>query len=73
MRDDTARAVANLAVASAGAAAAYVVLRNPRLRRLAWQATSLWLGASVPAYLLKQIAQAWRDSASPTPVVYRSY
>jgi len=73
MRDDTARAVANLAVASAGAAAAYIVLKNPRLRRLAWRATSLWLGASVPAYLVRQIGQAWRDSAQPTPVVYRNY
>jgi hypothetical protein len=62
MTDATARAVANLAVASAGVAAAYVVLTTPPLRRLAALAARWWLGASVPIYLLGQIRSAWVES-----------
>ena len=72
MTDRTAQAVASVLVASAGVAAAYAVLRQPRLRRLAWRATRVWLGAGVPAYLLAQVRQAWRESAPP-PVVHRPW
>jgi len=58
-----ARTVANLVLVSTGAVAAYVVWTTPPLRRLAWRATRLWLGASVPAYLLLQTRQAWLESA----------
>jgi hypothetical protein len=60
--DDTARAVANVLIASAGAAAAYIVLSQPRLRRLALQGLQFWLGASVPVYLLNQVRYAWVES-----------
>jgi hypothetical protein len=62
MSNATARAVANVMIASAGVAAAYVVLTQPRLRRLALQGLRIWLGASVPAYLLKQVGYAWVES-----------
>jgi len=52
MTRDRAHTIANVAIASAGVAAAYVVLRTPPLRRLAFQAMRVWLGASVPAYLV---------------------
>jgi len=58
----TARTVANVVLASAGVAAAFVVITNPPLRRLAVGATRLWLGASVPAYLLDQTKRAWMES-----------
>lgn len=70
MTDRTARTVANVAVASAGIAAAYIVLTTPKLRRAAWGATRLWLGAGLPAYIVSQVRQAWRESAQPTPVVH---
>jgi hypothetical protein len=59
----TARTVANVVLVSAGVAAAYVVMTTPPLRRLAFRATSLWLGASVPVYLLEQTRRAWVESA----------
>jgi len=59
----TARTVANVVLASAGVAAAYVVMTTPPLRRLAFRATRLWLGASVPIYLLEQTRRAWVESA----------
>jgi hypothetical protein len=62
MTRTTARTVANVVLASAGVAAAFVVITNPPLRRLAVGATRLWLGASVPAYLLDQTKRAWMES-----------
>jgi hypothetical protein len=59
----SARTVANVVLVSAGVAAAYVVMTTPPLRRLAFRATRLWLGASVPLYLLEQTRRAWVESA----------
>jgi hypothetical protein len=63
MTDEQARTAANVVLASAGVAAAYVVLTTPSLRRLAFRATRWWLGASVPVYLLSQVRLAWVQSA----------
>ena len=62
MTESTARTVANVVLVSAGVAAAYVVVTTPRLRRLAGLGLRLWLGASVPMYVLKQVSQAWAES-----------
>jgi len=62
MTDANARTAANLVLASAGIAAAYVVLTKPPLRRLAFLAVRYWLGASVPVYLLAQAREAWVES-----------
>jgi hypothetical protein len=60
-----ARTVANLTVAAAGVAAAYVVVTTPPLRRLAIGGVRLWLGATVPVFLVRQFRQAWMESARP--------
>jgi len=60
---DRARTVANVMIASAGVAAAYVVLTRPPLRRLAFQAVRVWLGASVPVFLAEEARRAWVESA----------
>jgi len=57
-----ARTVANVALVSAGVAAAVVVITTPSLRRLAMRGLQIWLGASVPAYLLSEIGRAWVQS-----------
>jgi len=57
-----ARTVANLALVSAGVAAAVVVITTPPLRRLAMRGIRLWLGASIPVYLLGEVRQAWIES-----------
>jgi hypothetical protein len=59
----TARTVANVLVLTAGAAAAYVVLTTPPLRRLAFRASKIWLGASLPVFLLKEVGKAWAESS----------
>jgi hypothetical protein len=62
MTQQNARIVANVVIASAAAAAAYVVLTTPPLRRLATRAARLWLGASVPAFLIGATRRAWVES-----------
>lgn len=63
MTDEQARTTANVLLASAGAAAAYVIVTTPSLRRLVLRATQLWLGASIPVYVLNQVRHAWVQSA----------
>ena len=58
-----ARVAANVVLGVAGVAAAYVVVTTPPLRRLAIRAARVWLGASLPVYLLSQVRQAWVESA----------
>jgi len=63
MTSSTAHSVANVALVTAGVAAAYVVLTTPPLRRLAFQRIKWWLGASVPVFLMSQVRTAWAESA----------
>ena len=62
MTDENARTAANVVLMSVGVAAAYLVLSKPPLRRLAVRAVRLWLGASVPVYLLGETRRAWQQS-----------
>ncbi|HJZ70888.1 MAG TPA: hypothetical protein VKE51_04060 [Vicinamibacterales bacterium] len=62
MTKENARITANLVIASAGVAAAYVVLTTPPLRRLATRAVRIWLGMSVPVFLLETTIRAWVES-----------
>jgi hypothetical protein len=62
MTQQNARMVANIVIASAGIAAAYVILTTPPLRRLAMRATRIWLGASVPVFLAEATRRAWVES-----------
>jgi hypothetical protein len=65
MTSANARTVANVVLASAGVAAAYVILTTPSLRRLALRGARLWLGASIPMYLATETRQAWVASGAP--------
>jgi hypothetical protein len=62
MREASARTTANLVLAAAGIAAAYVIITTPPLRRLAGRLLRVWLGASVPAYLIAETRHAWIES-----------
>jgi hypothetical protein len=64
MTDEHARTAANVVLVSAGVAVAYLVLTKPPLRRLAVRAVRLWLGASVPVFLMAQAREAWVESGS---------
>ena len=63
MTQTQARRIANAILASAGVAAAVVVLTRPRLRRLALQAGRRWLGGQdVTGYLIGEVQRAWAES-----------
>lgn len=63
-----ARTVANVAIALAGAAAAYAVLTKPPLRRLALAGLRTWLGASIPIFVMNQVREAWVQSGHAASV-----
>jgi hypothetical protein len=63
MTSATARTAANVVLASAGIAAAYVIFTTPPLRLLAACATERWLGVRWPAYLIDELRRAWMESA----------
>lgn len=65
MTSTNARTVANVVLASAGVAAAYVIITTPPLRRLALRVARIWLGASIPVYLANQVREAWVESGRP--------
>ncbi len=67
MTDSTARTVANGIVVTAGLAAAYLLVTKPPLRRLAFTALRIWLGASVPVYLANEVRNAWVEAGRPAP------
>jgi len=62
MTTESARAASNAILVSAGLVAAYVVLTTPPLRRLAAFGLRVWLGASVPMYLVSQVGRAWAEA-----------
>ncbi len=63
MTQQNARTVANVLLGLAGAAAAYVILRNPSMRRTAWRFTRTALTATLPSLLAREVGQAWAASA----------
>jgi hypothetical protein len=63
MTSATARTAANVVLASAGVAAAYVIVTTPPLRLLLACATERWLGTSLPHYLVNEVRRAWMESA----------
>jgi len=64
MTTESARAASNAILLTAGVAAAYVVLTTPPLRRLAIIGVRLWLGSSIPVYLLSQVGRAWAEAGN---------
>jgi hypothetical protein len=63
MKEQSARRVANVVVGAAAAGAAFVVLRNPQLRRIAWGLAVVALTRKGPAWLTREVQQAWRETA----------
>jgi len=59
---ESARTASTVILISAGIVAATVVLATPPLRRLASVGIRLWLGSSVPVYLLAQIGHSWIEA-----------
>jgi hypothetical protein len=74
VREDTARAVANVLLAAAAIGAAVVVVRTPALRRLAFGLVRTAVTTTIPLWLTREVKQAWAASEARTqlPSVERS-
>ena len=64
MTDDKARQTANLLMAAAALGAAVFVLRNPKLRRMAWQLARQYASGPLAAAVATTVRTAWNESAS---------
>jgi hypothetical protein len=59
----SSRTTADLLVAAALGAVAYLVVRTPPLRRAAWRAVRTGLTVTLPGYVMHELRDAWRASA----------
>ncbi len=62
--EDSARTVANIVVGAAALGAAVVILRTPALRRLAFGLARTALTVTIPAWLSREVQEAWADTGS---------
>jgi hypothetical protein len=65
MTEQQARTTANVLMAAAALGAAVLVLRNPKLRRLAWQLARQYAGGPGAAGLATLVRDAWDSSGNP--------
>jgi hypothetical protein len=63
MTQEHARTAANVLLGLTGAAAGYIILRHPAVRRAAWRLARTALTATLPGLLAREIGQAWAASA----------
>ena len=59
MTDDTRAAVADLVVVGVAAVAAYLVAKNPPLRRAVWRALNYGALTAAPRLLWQETTRAW--------------
>ena len=64
--EDSARTVANIVVGAAALGAAVVILRTPALRRLAFGLARTALTVTIPAWLSREVREAWADTGTPS-------
>jgi len=64
MTEAEARTAANVVLGAAAVGAAVIVLRSPRLRRLAWQLARTWVTGPAAAWAATEIRRAWDESDS---------
>ena len=64
MTEKQARVVANIVIAGAAAGAAFVLFRNPKLRRMAWQVARQYATGPLAAWAATTVRTAWDDSGT---------
>lgn len=66
MNENSARTAANIVLAAAALGAAYVVSRNPPLRRWVWRLAKAGLTGALPAWFAREVREAWLESGRRT-------
>jgi hypothetical protein len=64
MTQEQARRTANVVMFAGAATAVYFVLKDRRLRRLAWQLARGWATGPLVAWSATEIRRAWEESAA---------
>lgn len=67
MTEETARTIANVVVGAAVLGAAVVILRTPTLRRLAFGLARTAIVTGIPAWLTREVKEAWQASEHLDP------
>jgi len=67
MTESSADKVASIAIGVAAVGAAYYVLRNPHLRRVAWRLGVAALTGTIPEWINREIRDSWEASGRPAP------
>ena len=67
MTEKQARTVANTLMAAAAVGAAVVVMRSPKLRRLAWQLARHYTRGPLAVWAAASVREAWDGSAARLP------
>jgi hypothetical protein len=62
MTEQQARNIANVVMAAAALGAAVIVIRNPKLRRLAWQLARQYATGPLAAWTAGTVRTAWDES-----------
>ena len=57
-----AETAANVVMIAAAGAAAYLVLRNPKMRRLAWQLARQYATGPLAVWGAELVRESWQDS-----------
>ena len=63
MTDATARRVADVLLTAVALAVSVYIVRTPALRRLVWRAAVTTLTGAVPAWIGREVEEAWTESA----------
>ena len=61
--EDRARTLANVVVGAAALGAAVIIVRTPALRRLAFGLARTAVTVMIPAWLSREVRQAWAETA----------
>ena len=64
MNEKNARVTANVILAAAAAGAAFVVFRNPKLRRMAWRLAKQYASGPLAGWAATTVRSAWNEPAS---------
>jgi hypothetical protein len=62
MTRQQAETTANVVLVAAAGAAAFIILRNPRLRRLAWQIARQYAAGPLAIWGAELVRESWQDS-----------
>lgn len=62
MNEETATTIADVVLLVAAGAAAWFILRDPRLRRPAFRLLGTLALSTIPAYLAREVRTAWEAS-----------